>query len=128
MSDEYSRESEGQADQREHFDARERTLDAREARVKDQEARRAERSDEVDNVLSQAVRRDEKASARDWAAAQRDMAANLEAWVTGDQNRDDAETRQAALDDRLHSATDRDASVVDRSTLAPDESEQRATE
>jgi hypothetical protein len=46
------------------------------------------------------------------------MAAYLDAWVTGEERRDDAETRHAALDDCLHPAQDRASSRMDRFVLA----------
>ena len=49
------------------------------------------------------------------------MAANWQAWLNGDKGRADAEARQEALDDRLHSAEDRTSSSLDRSILAEDD-------
>lgn len=99
-------------------DQQERALDARESQLDARDYRQVERKDEVDNVLSQAAQRDEVAEARDVAAGKRDMAANLHAWLHDLDDRPDAEARQDALDDRLHSAGDRESSAVDRSVLA----------
>ena len=103
---------------RSEVDARERDLAQREARVEAEETRRAERQKDVDAILSDAARRDERAAARDVAAGNRDMAANMQAWLHDDEDRADAEARQEALDDRLHSAADRESSAADRSALA----------
>jgi hypothetical protein len=46
------------------------------------------------------------------------MAANMQAWMTGDERREDIDARQDALDDRLHSKGDRASSAIDRSVLA----------
>jgi hypothetical protein len=99
-------------------DERERALDAREDALDAREARRADRRDEVDNVLAKGTQRDQVADARDWDAARRDMAANMQAWMTGDERREDIDARQDALDDRLHSKGDRASSAIDRSVLA----------
>ena len=72
-------------------------------------------------MLAEAAQRDEAADARDWPAAKRDMAANWQAWLNGGKGRADAEARQEALDDRLHSAEDRTSSSEDRSILAEDD-------
>ena len=111
MSDERD-ESEAAIEQRlRSADEREQALDDRESQIKAWESRQAERRGEVESVLTDAAHRDEVALARDWAAAKRDMAANMQAWLTGNEGRADAEARQEALDDRLHSEADRAASV-----------------
>lgn len=97
---------------------RERALDAREDRLEAREARQADRRDEVDNVLARGTHRDGVADARDTDASRRDMASNTKAWSTGDERLDDAEARQEALDDRLHSRGHRASSGVDRAVLA----------
>ena len=110
-------------------DDRERALDVRESTLRAQELRQVERADEVEQVLLKAARRDEVADARDEAAAKRDMTADStvdrrrphhlrHAWPHMGQSLPDAEARQEALDDRLHSRSDRKASAVDRAVLA----------
>jgi hypothetical protein len=102
-------------------DEREHALDAHEFQIRAQEARQIKRKQEVENVLARAAQREKGADARDCEATRRDMAANWQAWLNGDKGRADAEARQEALDDRLHSAEDRTSSSVERSIPADDD-------
>jgi hypothetical protein len=102
-------------------DEREDALDVRESRVQAQESRQVERKVEVETVLANAARRDEVSDARDAAAGQRDMTANLQAWLDGNEGHAHSAARRQALDDRLHSKGDRTSSAADRSILAEDD-------
>lgn len=99
-------------------DERDRALNARESRITALEALQFERNNAIDKVLARASQRDGVAQARDWAAAKRDMAANMQAWISGDGGRAEAEARQESLDDRLHAKQDRASSATDRSMLS----------
>jgi len=99
---------------------RERVLEEREARVEAFESHRAERETTAARVLCDADDRDDEAAARDSAAGKRDMAANMQAWLSDDPNQAEAEARGHALDDRLRSEVDRRLSARDRSVLARD--------
>lgn len=118
-------ESTGEAangEQRASVDERERALDARERRLTAQEGRQLERKNAVEAVLTKAALRDAVTDARDVAAAKRDMAANAHAWLHDEQDRRGADARLEASDDRLHSRGDREASAVDRTVLADNDS------
>ena len=99
-------------------DEREEALDERECQIEARESQRTWLVDDVENVLTRAAQRDAVAAARDSAASKRDMAANLHTWLSPDTGRADAEARQEALDDRLHSAGDRTESAKDHEALA----------
>jgi len=103
------------------IDERERVLEQREARIDAFESRRADHEAAVARVRCDADDRDDEAAARDWAASKRDMAANMQAWLSDDPNQGEAEARGEALDDRLHAAADRKSAAVDRSVLADDD-------
>jgi hypothetical protein len=118
-------ESTGEAansEQRASVDARERALDVRERRLTAREGRQLERRDEVEAVLRKAALRDAVSDARDVAADKRDMAANADAWLHDVQDPRGAHARQEASDDRLHSRSDREASAMDRTVLADNDS------
>jgi hypothetical protein len=102
-------------------DERHQALNVRESRLEAQESRQSERRDDVKDVLAQAAHRDEVADARDRAAAKRDMAANMQAWLNGNEGHAHAEARQEASGDRVHSKEDRTSSAVDRALLADDD-------
>jgi len=70
--------------------------------------------------LTAADKRDEQAEARDDVSSQRDMAANLHAWLKGTDDEEAHEARRLAWDDRSHSRLDRTASAKDRDHLAED--------
>jgi hypothetical protein len=53
------------------------------------------------------------------------MAANLEAWATRTERREDLEARQAALNDRVHSKEDRTSSAMDRYALTDKDDERQ---
>ena len=99
-------------------DEREEALDERECEIAARESQRTWLVDDVETVLTKAAQRDAQAASRDSAASKRDMTANMQAWLSGDEGRTDAEARQEALDDRLHSATDRAESTTDLEALA----------
>ena len=99
-------------------DEREEALDERECEIAARETRRTCLADDVETILRNAAQRDAQAASRDSAASKSDMAANMQAWLSGDEGRADAEARQEALDDRLHSATDRAESTTDLESLA----------
>jgi hypothetical protein len=101
-------------------DEPELTLDQREAPLKAQVPRH-EREKRTARILSDGYMRDNEAAARDWMASKRDMAANMEAWLTGVTDHAAAQARQEAWDDRKASAADRKASAEDRSVLAEGE-------
>jgi len=108
-------------------DERERALDVRESRLRAQEVRQDERRDEVEIVRAEADLRDAVTDARDGAAARFDITANMQAWLNDVQNRPDAEARQEALDDRMHSRADRKSSAGDRAVLADDDVQRSGT-
>lgn len=119
MNDEPDDAETSAADQRlRSADEREQALDDRECEIAARESQRAWLVDDVEGVLTKAAQRDAVAASRDSAASKRDMAANMHAWLNRDEGRGDAEARQEALDDRLHSAGDRTASATDLEALA----------
>jgi hypothetical protein len=99
------------------LDEREHVLAVREARLGVMEKRHVERKRVEKDVLTRGVQRDIMAQGRDFAAAERDMAADMDAWLRGDVDRPAAEARQEALDDRKHAHDDRCSAAADRSSL-----------
>jgi hypothetical protein len=50
-------------------------------------------------ILGDGYLRDNEAAERDWMASKRDMAANMEAWLTGEADHAAAQARQEAWND-----------------------------
>jgi len=84
------------------------------------ESRYVQLKGEVEDLIVKAAQRDEVADARDSAADERGIAADLDGRLRKGRYRHDAEARQDACDDRLHSQGDRKASAMDRAFLAGD--------
>ena len=99
-------------------DEREEALDERECQLEARESQRTWLVDDVENVLTKAAQRDAVAAARDSSASKRDMAANMHPWLNPNADSADAQARQEALDDRLHSADDRTESASAHEALA----------
>lgn len=97
-------------------------LEARETRAAAIEAAHAERKQTAERVLSDADERDHRAEDRDSAADERDLSANLQSWLSeDDESGAGFSARQSAAKDRSDSRADRTSSAVDRFNLAEDD-------
>lgn len=92
--------------------------DAREASAEADEARFAERADQVDQILAAADERDERADLRDEEADAREQAASLDSFLHDPEYDATLKARRAAAIDRSYSKTDRAAGASDRANLS----------
>ena len=99
-------------------DERERIADARDYLADAREEGNANREIEVDAILAAAEARDDQATLRDTEADKRDMAANLDAFLSDVDDAQEYHARSLAKRDRMSSRGDRIASGTDRAKLA----------
>jgi hypothetical protein len=78
----------------------------------------SERAEQIDAILAAAALRDDRAAIRAFEADQRDQAAILDAFVSGDDDGPAFQARQRAKADRDSAKADRIAAELDRYLLA----------